>query len=449
MKKQANGLALIPFLVFVVFYLATGIILSAMGVEMAFYQVPSPISITIGIIVAFFMFSGTVDEKVGDFVKGCGDENIIIMCMIYLLAGAFATVCGATGAVESVVNLFLSIIPVQYIAAGIFLICAFLSTATGSSVGTIIPMAPIAVGIADKSGIGTALLLGAVVGGAMAGDNLSIISDTTIAATRTQNVNMKDKFIMNIRIALPAIIITFVILLFAGRPEAAVDLSGMELSYNVVKILPYLFVIIAAMFSMNVLAVLLFGVVIASVIGLAYGNFDLLGLAGKVYEGFTSPTETFLLSMLTGGLAYMVRKEGGIEWLILKLRNMIKGTKTAEFAFSLLTCMVNLCVANNTVSILIAGPVAKDLSPEYEVDPRRNASLLDTFSCVIQGLIPYGAQLLIAAGATNGKVSPVEIVPYVWYCFLLAIFAVLSIFVRFAQAKNKWDYEADEPTVAM
>lgn len=446
-KIKPNGKALIPFLIFVVFYLSTGIILNAMGVEMAFYQVPSPISIMVGIVAAFFMFKGTINEKVDAFVKGCGDENIIIMCIIYLLAGAFSTVCKATGAVDSVVNLCLTYVPVQFMAAGVFLISVFISTATGTSVGSVVALGSICVGIAEKGGLNVALIVGALVAGAMAGDNLSVISDTTIAATRTQHVNMRDKFIMNSKFAVPAMIITFILLLIAKQPDAAVKLEQLG-EYQLVKIIPYLFVLITAVIGINVFVVLFSGIAIAGVIGLAYGSFDLIGLSQNIYNGFTGMTEIFLLSMFTGGLAYMVRKEGGIEWLISKVRGKIKGGKTAELAIAFMTSLTNLAVANNTVSILIVGPIAKDLSKDYEVDPRRIASLLDTFSCIIQGMIPYGAQLLIASSFTNGAVSPVGIIPYLWYLYILAAFAILSIFVRFTDAKTKWNYETDSPVKA-
>ena len=443
-KKKPSGLALIPFLVFVAFYLISGIVLQMNGVEMAFYQIPSPISITLGIIVAFVMFKGTIDEKVNSFVSGCGDENIIIMCIIYLLAGAFAAVCKKIGAVDSVVNLFLTYIPVKFITAGVFIISVFLSTASGSSVGTILALGPIAFELSVKGDLNSALMLGALVGGAMAGDNLSLISDTTIAATRTQNVQNKDKFLMNFKIAIPAILLIFIIYLIAARPTSDVPLDiG---TYNFLKIIPYLFVIIASLSGVNVFVVLMSGTIIASIIGGFYGAFDgLISLAQTIYEGFTSMTEIFLLSMLTGGLAHMVRQAGGIDWLILKIKKMIKGSRSVELAVASLVSLINLSVANNTVSIIIAGPIAKDLSNEYKVDPRKMASLLDIFSCIIQGIIPYGAQLLIASGFSEGKVSPVEIVPFAWYCFALAIFAIISTFLKFSNAKNEWDFENDRP----
>lgn len=433
--------ALIPFIVFVLLYLSAGIVLDLLGYELAFYAIPSPIFILIGIIFAFVIFKGTIDGKFNIFVKGCGDENIIIMCLIYILAGAFSAVTKASGAVDSVVNLSLSVIPVQFVTAGIFLISAFLSTATGTSVGTIVALGSIAVGIAEKGNLSMAMVIGALVGGAMFGDNLSIISDTTIAATRTQNVSMKDKFKMNFKIALPAAVITFILLLMFGKPSGTVDLDVLE--FSVLKILPYLFVLIAAISGMNVFIVLTGGILLSSGIGMAMGSFAvaegsniLITISKLIYDGFVGVFEIFLLSMLTGGLASMVREEGGIEWIITKMRKMIKDKRSAELSISGLISLTDAALANNTVAIIVIGSVAKELSEDYGVDPRRTASLLDIFSCVVQGIIPYGAQLLIAAGLTAGAISPLQIIPFMWYSALLAIFALLSIYVRFSDVKE-------------
>lgn len=447
LKPKANGAALLPFIVFVLVYLATGIILNAMDVEMAFYQVAAPVCILPAIILAFFMFKGTVDDKFNDFVRGCGDENIIIMCLIYLLAGAFATVSNASGGVDSVVNFALSLIPVQYITAGIFLIGCFISISTGTSVGTISAVGPIAVGVAQKGNLPLALIIGSLVGGAMFGDNLSVISDTTIAATRTQNVEMKDKFRANIKLAIPAAIITFIILLVVGKPEGEVVLD--DLSYNFVLIIPYLFVLIAALAGMNVFLVLTSGIVLSGIIGIATGGLSMMTFAQNIFTGFSGMFEIFLLSLLTGGLSYMVAKNGGIEWLVQKIRGFAKGVKSAEISIALLTLVTDAATANNTVAIIIDGPVAKEISKDFKVDPRRSASFLDSFSCVMQGIIPYGAQILIAAGLTKElgaqAVAPVELIPYLWYQALLAIFATISIFVRFAEPKGEWNFELDMP----
>ena len=447
LKPKANGAALLPFIVFVLVYLATGLILNAMGVEMAFYQVAAPVCILPAIILAFIMFEGSMDDKFNDFVRGCGDENIIIMCLIYILAGAFATVSKSSGGVDSVVNFALSLIPVQFVTAGIFLISCFISISTGTSVGTISAVGPIAVGVATKGNLPLPLVLGALVGGAMFGDNLSVISDTTIAATRTQNVGMKDKFRANIKIALPAAIITFVILLVVGKPEGEVDLG--DLSYNFILIIPYLFVLITALAGMNVFLVLTSGIVLSGIIGMITGGLTMMTFAQNIFTGFSGMFEIFLLSLLTGGLSYMVSSNGGIEWLVQKIRGFAKDAKSAEVSIALLTLLTDAATANNTVAIIIDGPVAKEISKDFKVDPRRSASFLDTFSCVMQGIIPYGAQVLIAAGLTKElgalAVSPVQIIPFLWYQALLAVFAIISIFVRFADPKTGWDFENDVP----
>ncbi|MDU5471621.1 MAG: Na+/H+ antiporter NhaC family protein [Peptoniphilus harei] len=445
-KHSPSLAALLPFLVFVLVYMATGIILNHLGVEMAFYQVPAPVCILPAIILAFIMFKGSVDDKFNDFVRGCGDENIIIMCLIYILAGAFATVSKESGGVDSVVNFALSIIPLQFITGGIFLIGCFISISTGTSVGTISTVGPIAVGLAQKGNLPLALVLGSLVGGAMFGDNLSVISDTTIAATRTQNVDMKDKFRANIRMALPAAIITFVILLVVGKPEAIPAFE--DRPYNPILIIPYLFVLISAIAGMNVFLVLTSGIILSGIIGIATGGLDLMTFAQNIFTGFSGMFEIFLLSMLTGGLSYMVSKNGGIEWLVQKIRSFARGQKSAEVSIALLTALTDAATANNTVAIIIDGPVAKEISNDFKIDPRRSAALLDTFSCVMQGIIPYGAQILIAAGLTKelgaGAVSPMEIIPFLWYQGILVIFAIASIFIRYADPSGDWDFEKDE-----
>lgn len=445
-KPRPSLAALLPFLVFVLVYMATGIVLNHLGVEMAFYQVPAPVCILPAIILAFIMFKGSVDDKFNDFVRGCGDENIIIMCLIYILAGAFATVSKESGGVDSVVNFALSVIPLQFITGGIFLIGCFISISTGTSVGTISTVGPIAVGLAQKGNLPLALVLGSLVGGAMFGDNLSVISDTTIAATRTQNVEMKDKFRANIRMALPAAIITFIILLVVGKPEALPTFE--DRPYNPVLIIPYLFVLISAIAGMNVFLVLTSGIILSGIIGISTGGLDLMTFAQNIFTGFSGMFEIFLLSMLTGGLSYMVSKNGGIDWLVQKIRSFARGQKSAEVSIALLTALTDAATANNTVAIIIDGPVAKEISNDFKIDPRRSAALLDTFSCVMQGIIPYGAQILIAAGLTKelgaGAVSPMEIIPFLWYQGILAIFAIASIFIRYADPSGDWNFEKDE-----
>ena len=428
-KNKVKFSALIPLLAFVLIYLLSGIILQAKGVEMAFYQFPAPIAAVIGIIIAFMITKGSLDDKFNTFISGCGSENIIIMCLIYLLAGAFSTVSSAMGGVESTVNLGLTLIPVNFIVVGVFVISSFIAIATGTSVGTVVAITPIAVALAEKGGLNLPLTIGAVVAGSMLGDNLSIISDTTIAATRTQNVDMKDKFRANMGFVIPAALVTMVLLFIFGKPEQLPE--AQKYTYNIIKILPYLFVIGAALKGVNVFVVLTGGIVFSGALGLFYGDFKILGLAQQIYTGFTGMTDIFLLSLLTGGLAHMVSEAGGLQWIIDKIRLGIKGKKSAELGICGLASLTNFATANNTVSILISGELASQISKEYDVDPRRTASLLDVCACTVQGLIPYGAQLLIAASFTNGLVSPIEIVPYVWYLFILIIFILLSIFTPF------------------
>lgn len=317
-KIKARASALIPLIVFIAIYLGAGITLQIKGVDMAFYQFPSPVAIVIGIVVAFFLFKGTMEEKFSLFAKGCGDENVLTMCFIYLFAGAFARVASDMGGVDSVVNLGLSIIPPQYIPAGLFVMAAFIAVATGSSMGTISAIGVIAVAISEKAGLNGALVIAAIVGGAMFGDNLSMISDTTIAATRTQGVEMSDKFKVNLSIAIPPAVLTFLLLLIFGKPEVVIPVESLD--FQVVKMIPYVIVLVLAIIGFNVFITLGLGIVVAGVIGIFYGDLNILTWAQGVYNGFTSMTEIFLLSLFAGGLAYMVTKNGGLEWLIEKIK---------------------------------------------------------------------------------------------------------------------------------
>ena len=346
------------------------------------------------------------------------------MCLIYLLAGAFSSLAKASGGVDSVVALGLSFIPTGFLTAGVFLIASFISIATGSSVGTITALGPIAVGLANTSGISLALMLGALVGGAMFGDNLSIISDTTIAATRSQGCDMKDKFKMNAKIAIPSAILTLILLLVFGAPE--VTTSPTDLTYDLLSIIPYLFVLIVALMGVNVFVVLTGAIGLSSTLLLLRGS-SIIDISQIIWEGFTGMFEIFLLSMLIGGLSKMVADEGGINWIISKIKIFATDLRTGELGIGLLVCLADICVANNTVAIIISGPIAKKMSREFEIDPRRSASLLDTFSCVFQGIIPYSAQVLIAAGFTGGALAPFELIPFFWYQFILGILALISI----------------------
>ena len=438
-----NGWALLPFLVFIGLNLGTGLVLQLRGVEMAFYQLPSPVAILAGIVVAFLLFSGTMEEKFSLFAKGCGDENILTMCVIYLLAGAFSAVAGACGGVDSTVYLCLRLVPMQYITAGMFLLSAFLSIATGTSMGTISTIGPIAIATAAAAQVDLPLMVATVVGGAMFGDNLSMISDTTIAATRTQDVAMKDKFHVNFLIALPTAIITFVLLLLFGRPDTIVPLETG--SFSIIKVVPYVVVLGLAAGGVNVFVTLTCGIALSGCIGLATGSFSLLSFATNIYSGFTNMTEIFLLSLLTGGLAKMVTVNGGLAFLLKKIQTAVRGQKSARLGIMAIAALGDIAVANNTIAILITGPIAKGICRQYQVDPRCSASLLDISSCIVQGILPYGAQVLLACSLTAGvsPVSPITLIPLMWYPLLLAFFALLSLWVPFADGllrRQPWDH---------
>lgn len=444
-KKKSSFIGLVPFLIFILVYLGTGMVLEMQGVEMAFYQLPAPIASFVGIIAAFLLFKGKIEEKFNTFLRGCGDENIIIMCVIYILAGAFATVSKAMGGVDSTVNFGLTYIPAQFITAGVFVIASFISTATGTSVGSIVALGPIAVGLAEKAGLSMPIVLAALIGGAMFGDNLSVISDTTIAATRTQGVEMRDKFRVNFTIAFPAAILTIILLLIFGKPEVIPE--AQEYSYNLLKVLPYVLVLGLSLVGVNVFVVLTLGIIVSGVIGFAYGNFTILQYAKEIYNGFIGMYEIFLLSLLTGGLAAMVREAGGLEWLIEKVQKMMKGKKSATLGIGILVGLVDVAVANNTVAIIINGPIAKGISNKYKIDPRRTATILDIFSCVGQGVIPYGAQMLILLGFTQGAVSFADVLPLLWYQGILLVLTVISIYIPFADYyinKKPWNWNKEE-----
>lgn len=444
-KIKPSGKALIPFAVFIFLYLGVGIILETSGTEMAFYQLPAPVAIIVGVVVAFIIFKGSIEEKFSQFAKGCGNENILIMCFIYLFAGAFATVAKSMGGVDSTVNLGLSFIPAQYITAGLFVIAAFISVATGTSMGTISTVAPIAIATAEKAGLNMTLIVAAIIGGAMFGDNLSVISDTTIASTRTQNCELKDKFKVNFYIALPAAVLTFVLLIIFGKPETIVPIQ--KLDYNLVKVIPYILVLGLAVSGFNVFLTLGVGTVVAGIVGIAYGDLTPLTFAQNIYAGFTGMNEIFLLSMFTGGLAHMVTQHGGLQWILEKIQSVVKSEKSAQIGISAIAAAADMAVANNTVAIIITGPIAKELSKKYKVDPRKSASLLDIWTCIFQGFIPYGAQILLVGSLTSGAVSPLALFPFLWYQQLLAVFTLISMFIPYADGlikKRPWNWELDK-----
>jgi Na+/H+ antiporter NhaC len=345
------------------------------------------------------------------------------MCLIFILAGAFAEIAKAMGAVESTVNLGLTYLPGNILVSGIFVIACFISLSIGTSMGTIATLVPIAVGISQKTGIPLALIVGAVVGGSMFGDNLSMISDTTIAATRTQGCEMKDKFRMNFLVVLPAAIITAILLgiVSIGKGTA---LEG-SYSYDLVKVLPYVAVLAAALAGMNVLYVLIGGSIFAGAIGLLNGSFDIIGLFQATAKGIGGMSELVIISLIIGGMVELIKHNGGIDFILNLINKRIKSKRGAELGIAALVSLVDICTANNTIAIVTVGPIAKDIADKFGVDPKRSASILDMFSCVFQGIIPYGAQLLSAASLAG--LSSLSIMSYLYYPYLMGISALIAI----------------------
>ena len=414
--------SIFPLLIFVLVFLGFGIYYDD------FYALPSPIAALIGITAAFILLKGKINEKVDTFLKGCGDGKILTMCIIYLLAGAFATVTKATGSVDSIVNLGLTYISPAYFPVGVFVMAAFLSFASGTSVGSIVTLGPIVIALAEKSDSPLGLIGACLLSGAMFGDNLSLISDTTIAATQSLGCQMKDKFRFNSKLAFPAALVTILILIVLGfNQEGTAVISGNK-EFNLVLILPYLLVIALSLVGLNVFVVLFAGLIFAGLLGFGYGSFDFIGFAKKTYEGFTSMTEIFLLSLLTGGLAAMVEKAGGISFVIKNISKIINSKKTALLGIGGLVSVANLCVANNTISIIVSGKVAKEINDKYGLKPQQSASILDIFSCYVQGLIPYGAQILILISLSNFKMEYPDLVQYSFYLHILLVFTLISIF---------------------
>ena len=422
-------LSLLPFGVFLSLFLGTGIVLTLQGVDFAFYQLPASVAILPAIIVAILMGKETVSEQVQQFIEGAGHSNIITMCVIYLLAGAFAVVAKATGSVDASVQLGLTLFPDYLIIPSLFIVAAFLSTAMGTSVGTIAAIAPIASGFIETAGLNPALVAGSIISGAIFGDNLSIISDTTIASTRSQGARMKDKFRVNFKFALPAAIISLVIFAFLGgsadyQSEQAVDITGL---------LPYVVILGLALSGVNVFVVLLVGILLAAATGFINNGYQLSALATDINKGFANVQDVFILALFIGGLSELVRRQGGLQALTLSLKALASklspnnpkraaGLGIASLAFS-----ANFFTANNTVSIIITGETAKELAEDGNIKAAESASLLDIFACINQGLLPYGAQALLL-GATIG-ISPVDVVIYSFYPMIL-FFAALIAFWR-------------------
>ena len=434
-KAQARVLALLPLIVFLAIFLGSGIYHSIIGTEFAFYQIKAPVAALPAIILAVLIYRGKLNEAIDEFLKGASHPNLILMFMVFMLAGAFASVSSAIGSVDATVQFGLSIIPPEFVLPMLFIISAFVATAMGTSMGTIAACAPIAFGFSQATDIATVYAIGAVVSGAMFGDNLSMISDTTIAATRSLNVELKDKFRVNIWIALPAAIVTVCIYMLNSHSSQAIEYKD----YNLWLILPYVAVFFLAFTRLHVLAVLTIGVVLSGVMGLIETPaFSVFKLNTSIYDGFTSMFEVALLSMFLGGLSAIMQKEGGLEWLIQRIYTAtrlfkIGKQRAGEIGISFLVIFSNLFVANNTVAIILSGDMAREVAKEYGVDPKRAAAFMDIFSCIVQGIIPYGAQLLLACSIA--KLSPVELIGSIYYCWVLAILAVLAIVFRFPKLK--------------
>ncbi|GGF13019.1 sodium:proton antiporter [Halobacillus andaensis] len=415
---KANPLALIPFGVFIILFIGSGIITGD------FYQMPVLVAVFAAILVALTMNKKTdFQTKLTQLTEGGGHPNIILMVVIFLLAGAFASVAEGVGAVDSTVNLGLSILPENLLLVGLFIICCFISISMGTSTGTIAALAPIGLGVADQTDIGLALTMGAIVSGSMFGDNLSIISDTTIAAVRTQGTQMKDKFKANFFIVLPAAIVTAVI--FSILTANAASVMNEDTSFQLIKVLPYLGVLVFAVAGINVIFVLIGGIIFAGIVGLSLGDIALAEYVTLIGDGFANMQELAMLAILLGGLVELIRRNGGIAFLIQVISRRVSSYKGGELGIAGLVSMVNFSTANNTISIITAGPLARQMAERFDIDSRRSASLLDIFASAVQGVIPYGAQLLAVAGVAG--ISPVEIAPYCFYPMLIALAGLLAI----------------------
>ena len=401
--KNGNAWALIPLLLFVLLFLGVGIISGD------FTTMPLNVAITITVIVALLMNrKETFAKKVEVFTKGAGHSNIILMMLIFILAGAFSTTAEKMGGGSSTVNLGLSLIPQNLIIVGLFIICMFVSISMGTSVGTVAAIAPVGFGFAQATDVPAALAMATVVGGAMFGDNLSMISDTTIAAVRTQKTKMSDKFKVNFKIVLPGAIITIIILFFLTNGISIDHTKNYD--YNLIKVIPYLLVLILALVGINVIIVLIGGTVLAGIIGLIDGSFGWNGLLNAISKGIIGMEDIAMIALLIGGLVGIIQHNGGIDWLLNFVRSKVKSKRGAELGIASLVSAADISTANNTISIIMAGPLAKNIADEYDVDPRKSASILDIFGGCFQGLLPYSPQVISAAGVAG--ISPFLMLQY-------------------------------------
>ena len=420
MSNKKGIIALSPLLVFIVLYLVTSII------ARDFYKVPITVAFMISSIFAVAI-SGRLPlkKRIETFSRGVGTGNLMLMLWIFVLAGAFANSAKVMGSIDATVNLTLTLLPAQMLLAGLFLAACFISLSIGTSVGTIVALVPIAAGIAQSTGTPIAMMTAVVVGGAFFGDNLSFISDTTIAATQTQGCRLSDKFRVNTFIVAPAALLILLIYAFMGSSvQEPASIPQIEL----MKVVPYLVVLITAVFGMNVMAVLTLGLMLTGIIGMLNGSYDMYGWFKAMGDGILGMGELIIITMMAGGLLEIVRENGGIDFIIQKLTAKVSSKRGAEFSIAALVTLTNICTANNTVAIITVGGIAKQIGDRFGVDNRKCASLLDTFSCFTQGIIPYGAQLLMAAGLAH--LNPIDIMPYLYYPLALGFSALLAIMLR-------------------
>ena len=430
--KKANGIALLPLIVFVAIFLWSGVQYGS------FYEFPAPIAVLIGIVTAFFIFHRNgINENVNGFIRGCGNPSILMMCLIALFSGAFSLVTKNIGATDTFVEITKNYLSLQYLYAGVFVIASFLSFASGTSVGAVVSLAPIAAGFVSLPNVNVELIAGSLLGGAMFGDNLSFISDTTIAATQSQGCEMKDKFRMNGKIALPASVLTILTLIIIG---VSIHPSGHSLSEGSspiqwINLLPYITVIVLAIAGLNVYVTFLIGTLISGMLGFWYGTFDLLGYCKTIFDGFASMNDIFLVFLFTGGLAYLIEREGGISFLTQKIGKFINTKGRAFFGIGFLVALIDAAVANNTVAIVISAPVAKKISEEYKISPIQTASILDISSCIVQGIIPYGAQVLLLIKLLGTDVNYSSMIAQSFYIWLLLL-CMIVFFLRERNVKN-------------
>jgi Na+/H+ antiporter NhaC len=414
-------IALSPIVVFILFYLVTSIIAGD------FYKIPITVAFMVSSIYAIAVFTGRpLMHRINSYSRGAATEQMMLMIWIFVLAGAFAHSAKQMGSIDATVNLALSLLPPQMIFAGMFLAACFISLSIGTSVGTIAALTPIAVGLAQEMNIDLAMMTAIIVGGSFFGDNLSFISDTTIMATQTQGCRLSDKFRVNAFIVMPAALVILLVYYFLGQDTIAPkQIPAVEW----VKVIPYLTVLVTAVFGMNVMAVLTIGIVLCGIIGILSGSMDVYGWFGAMGDGILSMGELIIVTMMAGGMLELIKQQGGIDFIINLLTRRVNSKRGAELSIATLVSLVDVCTANNTVAILTVGGIAKQIGDRYGVDNKKCASILDTFSCTIQGMIPYGAQLLIAAGLAS--INPVAILPYLYYPFALGVVAVLSILLRY------------------